>query len=1185
MKKCISYSALFIKQSSPKILMYMKLTFVLVFAACLQISAEGYSQNDVKLSLHLNDVKLKKAFSAIEKKTSYRILYSDDLIPSGRRVSIKTQDAALSTILDNLLEKTGLHYKILYNNVVVIARNGEIIMAKKITGTVADDKGNPLVGVTVQVKNTNTGTATDGQGKFSIEAPDNSTLVFSYVGYETQEVPTDGKTAIQVILKASSSTLNELVVTGYTTQLKKDVTGSVSVVDIKELKSQPAASPIESLQGKATGVQIINDGAPGATPQIRIRGYSTINNNDPLFIIDGIPYEGKLSWLNANDIETMQVLKDASAASIYGSRANNGVVIITTKKGKKGPPKVSLDTYYGNQVPNRSRFPKFLNPTQYADYVYQRYINAGETPGTNATTGTNYGTDPNKPVLPDYLLAGNKTGHDITEADADPSKYNYSMDPALFYQITKANKAGTNWFNAITRNAPMQNYNLSVLGGSENSSYALSGGYFKQEGTFKYTKFERASIRSNTSFSFLNDRVTIGENILYSYTKGNGFGVNENTSGSYQGEASPIGWAYRIQTIIPVYDIMGNFAGTRGDKMGNADNPLSILYRAKDDVGKSGQFFGNVYADIKLVRGLTLRSTYGIRYENYNGKSIGYPNPERSEGSFTNNTLSEYQGYNAEWTWSNTLTYKNIFNYVHNLTLLVGTEAIKSNWHELDGSGRDFFVNGDLNYYYINTAASNSAGSNGSLGALFSVFGRADYAFKDKYLLSATLRRDGSSNFGPENLYGLFPAASIAWRLSNEDFIKSLSWINDLKFRAGYGTTGNQNIPSFQYLRRYASSVTQSSYPIGGGNDLTSGLWTSNYDNPAIKWESQKSLNIGLDFSLFNNAIDGSFDWFEKRTDGVLYPVPQPTAAVGAGASPFINSGDIKNTGLEFSVNYHYTTPSEGNPFTFDIGAYISSYKNKIIELAPTVSEQPYLTLRGVTTSVIKAGAPLGAFYGYKVIGIYQNADDISKNASYDGARIGGFKFADISGPKDVPDGVIDAYDRTVIGNPHPDFIYSLSFNASYKRFDINLFFNGSQGNQLFDLTRQYTDFYAFPGAVSTRTLDAWSPSNPKSMMPSPNAEAPTIEYQSSSYYVQDGSFLRMKNLQVGYNFPADRMFKGSISALRLYVSATNLFTITSYSGMDPEVSQYSSTYTAPGVDMGVYPIPRQYLLGLNVTF
>lgn len=1073
--------------------------------------------------------------------------------------------------------------------IVCLFFTGSLLAQKNVTGRVIDrNTQSPVPNASVMVKGTSTGTVTNADGIFHLSVPANATVVISNVGYSDFEISTEGKTDLGTIsLEPGDVSLNAIVVTGYLTQAKKDLTGSIAVVNVNELKQQPSASPIEALQGKASGVQIINDGAPGATPQIRIRGYSTVNNNDPLYIIDGVPYEGKLSWLNSDDIESMQVLKDASAASIYGSRANNGVVIITTKRGKKGAPQVSLNMYYGTQVPNRKRFPKFLTPIQYADYVYLRFKNGGKvSPGLDASTGTNYGSDPNTPTLPEYLVAGSATGQNVTAADSDPSKYNYSIDPpGNFYQITKANQQGTNWFDVITHNAPMQNYQLSVTGGGENSTYAISGGYFKQDGTYKYTNFDRYTIRSNTSFKFLNDRVTVGEDMTYAFTKGVGFGVNENVSGSYQGEASPIGWAYRIQTIVPVYDIMGNFAGTRGNKLGNADNPLAVLYRSKDNNNNSGQFFGSAFANVNIFKGLDLRTSYGVRYESFNGKSITYPNPERSEPSFTN-SLSEYQGHNFEGTWTNTLTYKNSFNTVHNLTVLLGTEAIKSDFHQLNGSGRDFFIMGDLNYYYLSTAASNNGTSMGSFRRLFSYFGRVDYAYKDKYLVSGTLRRDGSSNFGPQNVYGYFPAGSAAWRLSSENFLHNVTWISDLKLRVGYGETGNQSIPSFQFLKRYASSMYASSYSYTGGNQLSNGLWTTSYDNQGIKWESQKTLNIGLDYSLLDNKIDGSIEWYDKKTSGMLYPVPQPASAVGGGSSPFVNSGNVKNTGVEISVNYHYTASSGKNPFTFDIGAFFTHYTNTLVRLAPTVSEQPYLTLRGVTTSIMKAGAPLAAFYGYKVIGIYQDQDDIAHSPSYDGARIGGFKFADISGPDGKPDGIISGFDRTVIGNPHPDFMYSFNINASYKRFDISMFFNGSQGNDLFDLTRQYTDFYAFPGAVSTRTLDAWSPSNPHSGIPSPNSEAPSIEFQSSSYYVQNGSFFKMRNLQIGYNFPVDQLFSNNlISKLRVYGSVTNLFTITNYSGMDPEVSQYSSTFTGIGVDMGVYPMPRQYLLGLNVTF
>lgn len=1070
--------------------------------------------------------------------------------------------------------------------VCLFAFTNRAIAQTTVTGKVTDSlSGQPINGATVQLKGTNMGTFTGVTGDFSIKLSgrSNGILIFSIVGYQSKEVAVNGQTSINVQLQESIGTLNEVVVTGYTTQQKKDITGSVSVVNVDELKAQPAASPIEALQGKATGVQIINDGAPGSTPQIRIRGFSTINNNDPLFIIDGVPYQGKLSWLSSNDIESMQVLKDASAASIYGSRANNGVVIITTRKGRKGAAKLSLNAYYGTQAPNKSRFPDFLNPTQYANYFYQEFINAGVTPGTISTTGTSYGTSPTTPTLPTYLLAGTVSGQNVTDQMADPSKYNYTTDPSTFYQITKANQAGTDWMREITRNAPMQNYELNVLGGGENSSYAISGSYFKQDGTFKYTDFTRALLRANTSFSALNNRLTVGENMQYEWNKNIGFATNTNVAGSYQGEGSPIGWVYRMQTIIPVYDIMGNFAGTRGDKLGNSQNPLAVLYRARNNAGSDNQFFGNAFAELKLIQGLSLRTNYGLRYDNFKWNGIGLPDPEFSEGSINRNTTDEHQGYGTEWTWTNTLTYKRKFG-VHGITALAGTEAIKSQGRTLHGNGNGYFLYGDLDYYYLSTGATTSSSSDGYMSSLYSLFGRLDYVYKDKYLLTATVRRDGSSNFGTDNRFGVFPAGNLAWRISEEEFMKSVSWVNDLKIRGGYGATGNQNIPSFQYLKRYQSSITRSSYPISGGQPI-SGLWVNAYDNPAIKWEQLQSVNVGLDFTLFDHKIEGSFDWYNRDTKDMLYPVPQPSTAVGGGSSPFLNIGKMNNKGVELSLTYHHANPKGPDGLNYDITGNISRNVNKIVELAPGIPFVEYNSTRSISTSILKAGYPFGSFYGFNMIGIYKSQDEVTNGPSYPGARVGGPKYADVSGLDMKPDGKIDANDRTIIGNPMPDFIYSIGFNATYKHFDFNMFFNASVGNDLFDLTRYYTDFNGFDGAVSKRMLDSWSPSNTNSMIPSPYRGRSNIELQSSSYYVHDGSFLKMKNLQIGYNFPTEGKFDNTISNLRVYVSATNLFTITNYSGLDPEVSQQSSTYSAPGVDIGVVPMSRQFLLGFNITF
>jgi len=1036
-----------------------------------------------------------------------------------------------------------------------------------IKGVVKDaSTGQAITGVSIKVKGANKGTSTDADGAFSIQGKVGDVLVVSYIGYASAEVTVTGKADLTISLNPSQDALEEVVVTGYSSQRKKDLTGAVAVVSVKDLKTTPAASAVESLQGRATGVQIVVDGAPGSTPQIKIRGYSTINNNEPLYIIDGVPYEGKLSWLNQNDIESMQVLKDASAASIYGSRANNGVVIITTKIGKEGKPQFNLDSYYGVQVPNSSRFPKMLSPQQTLDI--ENLLN-GESK-----------------KLPDYLINGPKVGGKdvITDADIDMSKYKFDAGSrADFFQITKANKTGTNWFDALSQNAPTQSHQLSVLGGGENASYAISGGYLKQKGTIIHTGFEKYNLRSNTRFSAFNNKLRFGENMQYSFTEGFGVGVNTNTAGDYIGEGSALGFAYRIHNIIPVYDMGGNFAGSVGGQFGNGENPVAIAYRAKDNKNKSNMFFGNVFGEYDIFSGLTFRSSFGMKYENYNGISYTYPNPEFTEGSF-NNGINEFFGLNKEWTWTNTLNYKATFNEDHSLTILAGTEAIQNRNRQIRGKGNGFFTMSTLDYLYLDAASTGRVSEGGgSVGSLFSIFGKVDYSFKDRYILSATVRRDGSSNFGPNNKYGTFPGASAAWRLSQEEFMKGISWLSDLKIRAGYGVTGNQRIPANQYLDRYQVAVNSSSYPIDGS--LTSGMWHNAYSNPDVKWEQVSALNLGLDFTLLQGDFDGSFDWYNKKTKDMLYLLPLPAVAAGRAASPYVNIGDMENKGIELSLNYHYGRRQQ-SAFTLDLSGTISRNVNKIVSLAPSVSQQVYGSFRSMETSILKPGEAIGAFYGYKVIGIYSDADMANTAvAKYeDGkSRAGALKYEDVNA-----DGKIDASDRTVIGSPHPDFVYSFNINAGYKNFDFMAYFYGSKGNKNYEATRYFTDFGVFRGQKSERVLDAWdAKNNPSSMIPSQVNNASAYEYASSSYYVQDASFLKLKNLQVGYNFDTNKVFGNNtgIKKLRAYVGVTNLFTITKYQGLDPEVSATPSTYSALGVDFGVYPQARQYMLGVSLGF
>ncbi len=1038
---------------------------------------------------------------------------------------------------------------------VVSLMKTKSVQQTPIKGVVKDaSTGQGITGVSVKVKGSSTGTSTDENGAFTIQGKVGDVLIVSYIGYKSTEVTVSSKADLAISITASQDALEEVVVTGYSTQRKKDLTGSVAVVNTDQLKTTPAASAVESLQGRATGVQVVTDGAPGATPAIKIRGYSTINNNEPLYVIDGVPYEGKLSWLNQNDIESMQVLKDASAASIYGSRANNGVIIITTKSGKSGKPQINLDTYYGVQVPNRSRFPKMLDPLQ----VYRINGNTGD--------------------LPIYLRYGSLSGNEIDPKNIDMSKYNYADNKEEFFQITKANQAGTDWFKELSQNAPTQSYQLSAVGGGENASYAVSGGYLGQKGTVIHTGFERFNVRSNTNFSAFNKKLRFGENMQYSMTKGHGIGVNTNTAGDYIGEGSALGFAYRIKNIIPVYDEGGNFAGSIGG-WGNGENPVAIAFRAKDDVNRSNLFFGNAFGEYDILKGLTFRTSFGIKYENYYGVDYTYPNLEFQEGS-ANNGIAETAGYNTEWTWTNTLNYKMNFNDVHNLNILLGTEAIDNSHRQVRGTDNDYFITNNLDYFYVGSGSKKSGASEGTYGSLFSLFGKVDYSYKDRYILSATVRRDGSSNFGPNNKYGVFPGASAAWRLSQEDFMKNISWLNDLKIRAGYGITGNQRIPGYQYLKRFQLSQNSSSYPIGG--NLVSGMWISDYQNENVKWEQVKSLNLGLDFSILEGKIEGTFDWYNKKTTDMLFALPLPATAVGRGNSPYLNVGDMQNKGVELSLNYHHKQ-HDPNKFDYDLGVNFSKNDNKILSLAPGVEQVVYGAFRSMETSIMKAGSPFGAFYGFKVAGIYQNSGELTQYASYDLARVGGFRFEDINN-----DGKIDESDKTIIGSPHPDFTYAINFNARYQNFDMMMYFYGSKGNENYEATRYFTDFGVFDGQKSTRLQDMWSTENPSGSVPSITKDKVSPnEYASSTYYIQDASFFKMKNFQIGYNFQTDKIFGSNtgVKRLRAYLGVTNLFTITKYKGLDPEVTATPSKYPALGVDFGVYPQSRQYMLGVSVGF
>jgi len=1042
----------------------------------------------------------------------------------------------------------------------------------KVTGRVLDDSRQPLAGISVVVKGTSTGSITNGRGQFNLDVQNGAVLVFSGVGYVSKEFSFSGQAEISVVLESSVKSISEVVVTGYGTQRKKDLTGAVAVVDVNQLKAQPAANVVEALQGKAAGVQITNSGAPGGTALIRIRGYGTINNNDPLYVVDGVPVKGNLNFLNQNDVESLQVLKDASAASIYGSRAGNGVVIITTKKGQIGPPKITFDAYYGTQ--RHGNYPKFLNTQQYANFLWQIDNDSPDKNGTVTHNNPQYGTGPT-PVIPDYLLGGSRSGLKEGDPATNPALYNY--DPNNFYQIVRANKQGTNWLDAISQAAPIQSYQLGASGGSENARYAFSAGYLDQKGIIQYTGFKRYSVRANTQVSGLKNRFRLGETAQISQTQGTGFATNNNNNGDYQNESSPIAWAIRNQPIIPVYDIKGNFAGSRGGGLGNSQNPLAVLARQAYSPNKNLDIIGDLYAEVEPIAGLTFRSDYGLTYDAYNQERFDPRNLETSEYNATNTYTSAYSS-SYQWKWTNQVTYKKVFAGVHALNVIAGYEAVENNYAGFEASRQGYALTSP-SYLTLNGGTQNK--NNSTYGnyvyRLASFFSRIDYAYNDRYLFSATFRRDGSTRFGTNNQYGNFPAFSAAWRISQEGFLKPVTWINDLKLRAGYGQTGNQEIANYNSYNQFATSFDQSDYALNGSSSsVETGFKQTYLGNPNVKWESTKSTDVGLDATLFGNKIDVVLDYYSRKTTNMLFRTPQPATA-GNLTSPFENVGSMSNKGIEVALNYH---GSGGSGFRYNLGVNASHNTNQILKL--NNENQPIYAgnTREISSSILTAGRPIGEFFGYQVKRIFQNQAEITSSPTQSGAIPGSFKFKDING-----DNQISPLDRTFLGSPLPKLNYGISLDASYKGFDVAAFFNGAYGNHIFEETRYFTDFPTFQGSRSTRVLNSWTPQNTGGTTPIFSNNNKNNDQRASDYYVQPGSFLRCKNITLGYSLPKSVVESLHLARLRVYVQGANLFTITKYDGLDPEVGLSNEGNYAIGVDRGITPLTKQYIFGINAAF
>jgi TonB-linked SusC/RagA family outer membrane protein len=1051
---------------------------------------------------------------------------------------------------------------------------------RSITGKVtADDDGAALIGASVFVKGTTIGTTTDLEGAFTLQIPANvsSVLVISYTGYTSMEIDMGNQTNFDVKLKADVTLLQEAVVTGYGTQSRRDITGAVASVDTKQLLSVPSTNVAQAMQGRVAGVNVSNENAPGGGVMVRIRGFGTINDNSPLYVVDGMPTKGNLNTLNLNDVESIQILKDASAASIYGSRAGNGVVIITTKRGKSGKPKFSYDAYYGQQSP--IKFLDLLNTQEYVNLLWESRINA-ENPALLVDGKI---SDPSKivypnipmfggrvatPIIPDYIFPVGAVG------TVDESRY--SVSPKNL--ITRANKQGTDWMDEIFDSAPIQNHQIGVSGASEQARYAMSLNYFDQQGIMKYTSYKRYSIRANTEFN-VSKRFRVGENFQVAY------GEQIGQPNGNQSESNPISFAYRVPPITPVYDVRGYFAGSP-TVLDNSRSPLAELDRNKNNLNKEIRLFGNAYMEADVLKDLTFRSQFGVDYGTFNLRRYRANDPESPE-PVGNNVLTTFNNYDVTWTWYNTLTYSKQLGENHRVSAMIGTEAIK-NYFEFFTGERNGFAVDDLPNRYLSAGR---AGINNTGGAfenkLASEFARVNYAFKDKYLIDGTIRRDRSSRFAPEFRTAIFPAVSAGWILSKEEFLRGIEAISFAKLRVGWGQTGNQEIGNYNAFSTFATSPESSFYDLAGARTSSQpGYELAQFGNARAKWETTTSINAGFDLTLWNGKFDINFDVFERVTSDMLFPV-EVQFTQGVAANPFQNIGEMKNTGVELGLNYR----GKSGDFTYAIGANFSTYRNTVVKTTGDPRTQYFgfsnLRLPTGTVAVTQQGFPLASFFGYEILGIFQTDKEAGETPVQFGGgamnKAGAFKYRDING-----DNIINSADRTIIGNPHPDFMYGINLSFGYKNFQLDIFGQGVQGNELFNYVRYWTDFPTFGGNRSQRMLeDSWRPGKTDAKLPIPRSND-VISSNPSTYYLEDGSYFRLKNVQLTYALPEKLISRFGLGGLRVWAQGQNLLTLTKYEGLDPEVNLRnfaSGSDRQLGVDEGTYPAFRSFNFGLSLTF
>ena len=1081
---------------------------------------------------------VQQLFQLVQEQTPLNFAYDEKDVNLSSSIILPLGEHLLSDVLSTASRQTGLLF-IQKKSIILVRKHASEVSIRDIipvSGVIRDASGIPLEGATITVKGTTNAVQSRADGTFSLNVQDDATLVITYSGYSSIEVPVNKRNTLDIILEPSGTNLNEVVVIGYGSQKKSEITGAVSVVNVGGLSKLPVGTVDQALQGKVSGVRITqSSGQPGEGVIVRIRGVGTINENSPLFVIDGVPTKDGINFLSANDIETITVLKDASSAAIYGARSSNGVVVITTKSGKRGKAQFNYNGYTGVQM--HGKLVKMLNT---ADYV-QLYNEAVDNDNLDISNSS---------------LKRKKIPDDVQMANTD-------------------------WLKSIFRNGMMHSHQLSVTGGNDKTLYYLSGNYFKQDGIILNSGFERYALRTKLNID-LTEKLSIANSLNLSFTKKNIVGSSGDGYGGNGG--SIVRYAFFRTPAIPVYDSSGEFSDLPlyPNYFGDGYNPVALATKM-DNKELQYRALGNFYIEYKLTRDITLKTDLGMdvlisnnkRFDENYGTNLRVNSPSR---------LSVSSNTNINIIWNNTIRYNKRFGGVHSISALAGTEAIKNKNNIHGGSDRNFpdqlpslrYLGNGLNI------TSRTAFEGQQQWALFSMFGNVNYSFKNRYLLSMNVRRDGSSRFAEDFRYGTFYSGSAGWNIHNEVWLsEKFPAVSKLRLRGSYGQLGNQDIGNYPW----ASIIGRGyNYVFGENPSSVAGYTVATRGNKNVKWESSTQADVGLDLGLYKDKLNLTVDYFIKNTSDMLIPIPLPLIG-GSATTPYVNAGSVENKGLEVELNYS----NNAGKFTYDISANFAALQNKVKSLSNGEPIPGGRIDEGIFAALTTVGRPIGSFFLYEMAGIYQNTGEIFGHA-YQGnyIRPGDVKFTDING-----DGSIDENDRTFLGSAIPKFTYGLTTNFQYANFDLSVFFQGAYGNKLYlQVNHDIEGFYRAFNLTQRVYDERWTGEGTSNTMPRVSWLGSTNNKTPSSRFLEDASYVRLKNVQLGFSIPQKMIDRWRMKTIRLYVTGQNLVTITKYSGLDPEMhtsdNLNSEKYrgdVAAGIDWGTYPTARSFIVGVNVGF